>query len=759
MIITTLLHRELWALTYFLDRSTASQCVGQIEHWLTHHGPVATFTRLSAISMELLGGPRASLVRRPDNSPKGPLGRVYRLFQHGNRAERRACLRLLRIGGLFSATVTKAAYDDLTVRLAEPDRVVTYPFSLVPVPETRYMPPPPPMSGSSFSFVGSIPCSECNDFYSILYLAPNIWRRHASYLSKFMVLPGGLIPDKPIDIVGSVTLLTKDRKCKLRPVFNPGRIYQLALEPLYQSLLVLVSQYQEYTLDQPRGVDRAQELVTTYGLVSSIDLEAASDNVPLAPQLEMLNQLFPYHKDAISLFASLARAHWRHPYGQLKMCKGQPLGISVSFLSFSVFLMFIIRFYFVGQERFQNPRVKCPFCIVGDDIVTVDGHAVYACLSDYCRLSHSKTLLAAPYALFGGKIIDGNGSLEVYKLNHITYEQSPLDALRVWGIRALKRFSAVPEATIVLDSLPPPIGRGSTKGCLDWIPADVVLDLYQDKHPSLVTHQVREIYPPYFLECFEGSPLEGLDKEHPLYTALSSYEFPGTMRYAKPDVIVRLISESLNTLRSDIAYEKHAEVMAQLFGSNRGTIDLMFHLGDSGEKHSNTKPHKYLWSLWSRLRKYWRQRFTSKYQGAFMLSTTIITAVILTVPPLPQVPENLSAPDNLHDCLHFSPISHLGPYMKGYFFSLPITQVVSLVDKYQDCIALAGPCEHIPRLQQYKEIGKRWCWHNINARCIMDIYDVLPKPQVEPWDRHQQLMKYYSTDNLDRLVGCVDTLR
>lgn len=633
MNIATNVEQTLWGLYFYTNKSTASQCVHNIMHWLGHHGPKWTFVRLEALAMELIGGEPCNWAKDANSHVRGPFGHIQRLFYSGTRKQRRNILRSLRIGGLFVGQVTKSSYLDLACKWEEREEVYSeLPFNLPAQPDCGYRPVLRPMSGRAFTLYGSKPCATARNLGDHVHLAPNLCRRHEEFLENFMAMPAGLEgKEHMVDIVGSVSLLTKDRKLKLRPVFNPGRLFQLALEPLSQSLEAFASRFSEYTLDQRLGVVGAQELLRQGYSLGSIDLEAASDNIPLGLQLQMLEQLFPYHSKGIELFGDVSRAWWKTPYEDIlvRMRRGQPLGLRPSFLSFSVLLMLYIRFYFLGPGKFLNPQIVAPFFIVGDDIVTADSHRVQQLLSDLAPIQFSKTV-HGDIAMFGGQLIDQWGPMDVYKLRPVSFEQSPVAAIQTYGMAALRRMGVVPRATKILSSLPPPFGVAGytdySAELLDCIPPELVLEFSVEKGDSFVTES-----PPVDRRGY--GVLEMLahvqhDPDHPL-SNLMSFQVPYTMKYAQPGVESQLVATSANTWRRDKATQrKHLQVLAHLFGK-MPSMTLKF-----GGKAAGLKPggraQDHLWSVWTRIRKYFPK--TNQHQGAFMLNTTLLLAAIAAVP-------------------------------------------------------------------------------------------------------------------------------
>lgn len=269
--------------------------------------------------------------------------------------------------------------------------------------------------------------------------------------------------------VGSIAII-QERGCKARIVANPYRVHQMALEKLGRSLFDLLKRlHWDCTHDQQKGIDFCAKNLREGRKAHCIDLRDATNNFPVAYQIELLRHLnaAEEYQRSLTLFEWISRnGLWRLPDGvvrkyrkaYVRCTQGQPLGLYPSFASFALSHGLIIR----GIE--QHLGMTNTFVVLGDDVVIFDEKVYKAYIHTLTALdipiSWDKTIISSEIAEFAGKIIDKFGLLRVEKWKGFSY-RDPLSLFRWLGHKASPMVPG-PLKPIVytLVSMPEPLGLG-----------------------------------------------------------------------------------------------------------------------------------------------------------------------------------------------------------------------------------------------------------------------------------------------------------
>ena len=241
-----------------------------------------------------------------------------------------------------------------------------------------------------------------------------------------------------IQAAGQIRLLTKDRGLKMRAVVNPFRLHQLATSRLANTLFSYLKDLDEcHVFDQDIGACWVRGRLQSGAKLSSIDLKAASDNIPMLPQIQLVRQLFPWLSGDLDLFGELSRCTWWGPFGVDSDCKytrGHGMGLNGSFPMFTLWLLYLC--YKAGA--------RSAFAIVGDDLVIESKYEekVVGFLSHYgVPINHAKSIFNHDIAEFVGRVIDRWGSLNVYKASPLDLKRDPLGFIRQYGVKSFNRTS------------------------------------------------------------------------------------------------------------------------------------------------------------------------------------------------------------------------------------------------------------------------------------------------------------------------------
>lgn len=244
-------------------------------------------------------------------------------------------------------------------------------------------------------------------------------------------------------IAGRVTLLTKDRALKMRPVANTNRILQLATAPIHNFLKTMLMNVPEcFCFDQDAGKAWVAERLSSGHALSSIDITAATDNIPLSGQLEFLRGVLPNHPQKaamIQFFEAICRMDWTTNWTDLRIswrC-GSPMGVHGSYYLFTAWLI---------NQLSKVKGTSGNFAIVGDDLV-IDSkfdelvHAIFVFYR--VPVSASKSFFKNyDFAEFCGSVISAtDGPLFVKKAKPLDLETDYIGKLVHYGPKALKYFT------------------------------------------------------------------------------------------------------------------------------------------------------------------------------------------------------------------------------------------------------------------------------------------------------------------------------
>jgi len=377
----------------------------------------------------------------------GPWRPIHRMSTYGRKGFRRA-LRLLRVyGHIVHPEPIEKDYKLLALRLSEKEESFAtidtsglHPVSQAESYDTAY-----PLGTTSVPMGPGKNKIEYmvtpEEHVKALNNCPRLLKRHYPLFLRMVgsCLPAistvdHLIRSTSYDVVGSVTLLTKDRGYKLRPVASAHRLIQHCLSRLSNTIYTdLRKQTCCYVFDQDAGAVWVSKQLKRSILLSSIDLTAASDNIPLGPMVEMMEKLYPSLTEDIDLFTTAQRCSWWTPFPNVRIIwkRGSIQGVKGSFPGFTRFLIYLLEDAGIPQSD---------FVIVGDDLVLHSYWTDKALeqLKKYSiPINYSKSLIDKKLAEFVGRVIDQHGNLGVYKGARYT-ENDPTGLLRQYGEVALK---------------------------------------------------------------------------------------------------------------------------------------------------------------------------------------------------------------------------------------------------------------------------------------------------------------------------------
>lgn len=237
------------------------------------------------------------------------------------------------------------------------------------------------------------------------------------------------------DVVGSITLLTKDRGLKKRAVVNPFRILQLVLSRLSNTLWDVLSRDPDcWIYDQDLGAEWVAERLRQGSALTSIDLKSATDNIPMLPQIKLAQTLWPELAEDLRVFAMVSRSFWWTPYEKLDLqyTRGHGMGLNGSFPLFTLFLTALCK----------EVGARGRYAIVGDDLVVESRYTEKICqvLAVYgVPINHSKSLFSKSIAEFVGRLYDKRGNMFVYKAADFKPKADPLGLIRQYGPRAMRK--------------------------------------------------------------------------------------------------------------------------------------------------------------------------------------------------------------------------------------------------------------------------------------------------------------------------------
>lgn len=305
------------------------------------------------------------------------------------------------------------------------------------------------------------------------------------------------------DHVGRISFI-QEPGYKLRAIANPYPTFQTLLEPLK---LFLMNTLRVLPEDHCHDHQAAREGIRSFLKnnpdinLSSIDLSDATNNIPLKPQIELVETLIGPSHPQLELFREVARGKWyiETPDGESSMSfnKGHPLGTGPSFGLFSLFHHYVARcaiamtdevpdaiddFYrslnsqklsdgFVENYTIENNmNIKpYPYWIVGDDIVIANKYAEnYIAIINGIYdvpISYDKCIFNSRVAEICSRVITETSIIPMYKWKVIN-DSSFLTVARDLGPKSMILFRPKQQAILrLIGGIPDTLG-----GPVSWNP-------------------------------------------------------------------------------------------------------------------------------------------------------------------------------------------------------------------------------------------------------------------------------------------------
>jgi len=268
------------------------------------------------------------------------------------------------------------------------------------------------------------------------------------YYVKYMttLLENGISHFSLPSVIGRIAIL-QEAGFKARCIANPGRAWQQAFGPLFRYLERLSNEIPgNWAMDQEAGRVAAREMMQKYSYACSIDLEGASDNIPLELQIYVLQKL-GVDEEWIELVQFCSQGMWilprevRETAASLKKrdvqkwpflsglseenfvqwYQGQPLGLRFSFHLFSLTLGLIYEgvTYSLRDSDFRDPYKECKRVQVGDDLVLFDkleSDLIQDLLQSVgIPVSKDKTLESDRFLEFTSRLVSSSGIISAPK--------------------------------------------------------------------------------------------------------------------------------------------------------------------------------------------------------------------------------------------------------------------------------------------------------------------------------------------------------
>lgn len=416
----------------------------EIAKWVKCSGEETTVRRLKNLKNMLLhfiaGLPIDKslwIATHRDGTPKGCF---HVLFCKGTRSRRLVAVwnALMVTSAFVGETITKRQLAKFTkgVLRAQPDEtglgeVIRFiDLGLESLTEKLKVRPPEPIGDPIIAYIGSdkrraptgvtlssgtapeietaLTSVRSFAYGAAMQIAPHVLdgtlRGATEYYNQYVAttLENGISLYGLPPVIGRIAFL-QEAGYKLRAIANPSRAWQQAFRPLQRWLeTVARSLPGNWQFDQEKGRLAAQELLRKNSYACSIDLEGASDNIPLSLQLHVLRklrvdeewvQLVEYcsqgmwllPKEAEDLLSELKEKDFKKPEfsvlrgvrgkKMIQWLQGQPLGLLFSFNLFSVTLGLLYEgvSYSLRNSDFEDPERVCRKRVqVGDDLVCFD---------------------------------------------------------------------------------------------------------------------------------------------------------------------------------------------------------------------------------------------------------------------------------------------------------------------------------------------------------------------------------------------------
>jgi hypothetical protein len=481
-----------------------------VQKWIACNGEEWTVERIKAMKVDLLrfyaGLPplmtHSWTRHRPDGSPKGPFGCLFKLSK---KQFRTAWNGIMVYTGIVyhdqRVKVTTRQWNKMVGAIQraslEPDtlvqgiRVVHQSPFFVAVdvtaetgsPLVDYQPSPSRRAPKGYRTVPEI--EGVIDSLRPLIGQPLWTTRNWDILSGTVRgLENLIVPDLELNLefeqkavghlqseelpdMGLISLI-QEGGYKLRFAANPYRVYQMALNPLGRALFRALRRVpNDYTFDQTAALPVIQKWIQEDRPMCSMDLSNCSDNLPLDLQLEALSR-YGVGTRWLQFFQETCRGTWiTLPFGSpvfLSWTVGTPLGLYPTFASFALLHHNLVQWCF--QESGVSPEDGVfPYVIVGDDIVIADLEVAqrYRELMNSLGvpISEVKTLWTKGTAEFIGRVVTANAVTQGFKWKGRVSDESFVEFCRMFGPRALVLLSPRQKQVVsYIADLPEPYGLG-----------------------------------------------------------------------------------------------------------------------------------------------------------------------------------------------------------------------------------------------------------------------------------------------------------
>lgn len=493
-----------------LTPGQADQICKTVQKWIACNGEEWTVERIKAMKVDLLrfyaGLPplmtHSWTRHRPDGSPKGPFGCLFRLSRKQFRTAWNGIMVYTGIVYMSrEARVTTRQWNRMVAAVKRPAldvkvlerglaQVHQSPFFVsvnvtesTGLPLIDYQPSPSRRAPKGYRTVPEI--EGVVDSLRPLIGQPLWTTRNWDILSGTVRgLENLIVPDLELNLefemkamghleseelpdMGLISLI-QEGGYKLRFAANPYRVYQQALQPLGRALFRALRRVpNDFTFDQTAALPKIQEWIRQDRPLCSMDLSNCSDNLPLDLQLEMLSR-YGVGTRWLQFFRDTCRGRWvTTPFGSpvfLRWTVGTPLGLYPTFASFALLHHNLVQWCFqesgvpLGDDGY-------PYVIVGDDIVIAHqetGERYRALMESLgVPISETKTLWTKGTAEFIGRVITANAVTQGFKWKGRVSDESFVEFCRMFGPKAIALLSPRQKRVIsYIADLPEPYGLG-----------------------------------------------------------------------------------------------------------------------------------------------------------------------------------------------------------------------------------------------------------------------------------------------------------
>jgi hypothetical protein len=527
--------------------------IREIDLWIKHNGPEWAIARLKTMKVSFLQktvGIRDNLypwISTSNNVPTGPLSCLFKL-----KNAKKTLNSLMIYSDLVSPRVTKRQWKKFS-ESAHQKNVKEIPINWY----SDYRPPVKtvndsgnievlyPQSLSSFKFKGRIdlrqirtPQWESDRFMTGDNTPKNMVKsfNHViarQYMNKHMdkdslplwVKNSILKEYKDINnvmyslshtSVGRISFI-QEPGYKLRAIANPHPSFQVLTSPLKGFVMNgLKRLHEDYCHNQQGAFDEIRQYLSDDldHRLSSIDLSDATNNIPLTPQLELLESLLGPNHPQIELFRDISRGEWNvaSPSGETTITfnNGHPLGTGPSFGLFSLFHHFVVRcaisvvdkddsplrdffrdlnFSSLEHDNSENPvwrqhclnRTVYPYWIVGDDIVINSKYerSYLDIMNGYYKvpISFDKCLFNVHAAEFCSRLITEKSVYPAYKWKTV-HDESFIEVARHMGPKSLPLFRPKQQKVLKQIAYIP----DTLNGPISWNPKGLPLSIRENMY-------------------------------------------------------------------------------------------------------------------------------------------------------------------------------------------------------------------------------------------------------------------------------------